>query len=72
MRKKYGCTPSDVLRSAVMLLIEERGVEGAADAIGLGLLPTSRIALGQNVREATLAVAELNLPAKYRKAARAA
>ena len=70
-RRKYGVCPDRALQRAVARLIKQLGLRGAAKAIGLREQATSRIAVGEQVIEATLSVAATNLQ-KLSTAGRAA
>jgi hypothetical protein len=60
-RRKYGVCPAPALKRAVARLIKERGLRAAAKALGLREQPTSRLAVGEQVLEATLVVAASSL-----------
>lgn len=66
----YGITaPADLL-SKVRSLVEERGVNQAAETLGIGRESTARIAAGLGVRRGTLAIVRDKLAKKPAKKAK--
>lgn len=58
MARKYGVIASRATQRAVVRLIREHGVRGAAEQLGIGENATSRLGAGAPVIQATLSVAE--------------
>ena len=66
MARRYGVRPTAETQLEVARLVNEFGIHGAAQRLGVGQNSTARLAVGAAVLKATLALVDERLAAEHR------